>query len=159
MNKNESLSERGQLTIVRLEQALQRLLDGNPKRTQNDGRLSLSRVNKEAGLSSGGIYYYNDFVEKVRKKIHEIKLDNSMSDLSVGKVSADKMRTQRDKERDLKVRYRDQRNNIKDFCNQVISNNAKLEFALFEALDKIDKLEEIISKTKAHKVFNIKNDT
>lgn len=49
----ETLTERGKLTIIRLEQALERLLNGVPERTPRDGRVSLSRINQEAGLSSG----------------------------------------------------------------------------------------------------------
>lgn len=148
MSKEDLFSERGQLTKIRLEQALERLLEGKPERTPNDGRLSLSRINKEAGLSSGGIYYYDDFVQKVRKLLHERKLDNSMSSVTSGKASIDKVRAQRDKERELKERYRSQRDNIKEFCDQVIAKSAQLEFALFEALDKIETLEREVSKLK-----------
>ena len=154
MSEGEVVSEKGQLTKTRLEQALKRLLDGKPERTPNDGRLSLSRVNKEAGLSSGGIYYYGDFVEKVRAIIHDRKIKNSISDSSLGKITADRMRVQRDKERELKERYRSQRDNIKEFCDQVVSKNAQLEFALFEALDKIERLESEALKLKVIDINN-----
>ncbi len=157
INEN-SISERGKVTKIKLEQALKRLLDGTPERTQNDGRISLSRINKEAGLSSGGVYYYSDFVEKVRKIIHEKKIDNSISDISLGKISTDKMRAQRDKERELKERYRSQRDNIKEFCDQVISKNAQLEFALLEAIDKIETLESEISKFKVLEIKSGKSN-
>lgn len=148
MNDSSSLSDRGKSTIARLEQALERLLDGKPERTPNDGRLSLSRINKEAGLSSGGIYYYDDFVQKAKRVIHERKLDASISSVISSKVTVDKIKAQRDKERELKERYRSQRDSIKEFCDQVIAKNAQLEFALFEALDKIETLEREVSKTK-----------
>lgn len=45
----ETLSERGKLTIIRLEQALERLLNGVPERTPHDGRVTLSHINQEAG--------------------------------------------------------------------------------------------------------------
>ena len=154
MSEGEVLSEKGQLTKTRLEQALKRLLDGKPERTPNDGRLSLSRVNKEAGLSSGGIYYYDDFVKKVRVIIHERKIDNSISDSSLGKITADRMRAQRDKERELKERYRSQRDSIKEFCDQIVAKNAQLEFALFEALDKIERLESEALKLKVIDINN-----
>lgn len=144
----EILSERGKQTIIRLEQALERLLNGVPERTPNDGRVSLSRINQEAGLSSGGIYYYDEFVQKAKKTIHERKLDNAMSTVVSGKASVDKMRAQRDKERELKERYKSQRDNIKVFCDQIIAKNAQLEFSLFEAFDKIDELEREVSALK-----------
>lgn len=148
MNNSGPLSIRGKSTIARLEQALERLLEEKPERTPNDGRLSLSRINKEAGLSSGGIYYYDEFVQKAKRVIHERKLDVSISSVVSSKVTVDKMKAQRDKERELKERYRSQRDNIKEFCDQVIAKSAQLEFALFEALDKIETLEREVSKLK-----------
>lgn len=67
MIDEETLTERGKLTIIRLEQALERLLNGVPERTPHDGRVNLSRINQEAGLSSGGIYYYDEFVQKAKE--------------------------------------------------------------------------------------------
>lgn len=148
MIDEETLSERGKLTIIRLEQALERLLNGVPERTPHDGRVNLSRINQEAGLSSGGIYYYDEFVQKAKRAIHERKLDHAVSTVASGKASADKMRAQRDKERELKERYKSQRDDIKAFCDKIIAKNAQLEFSLFEALDKIDALEKEVSALK-----------
>ena len=86
MIDEETLTERGKLTIIRLEQALERLLNGVPERTPHDGRVSLSRINQEAGLSSGGIYYYDEFVQKAKRAIHEIKIDNAVSTVASGKA-------------------------------------------------------------------------
>lgn len=148
MNNEETLSERGKLTIIRLEQALERLLNGVPELTPHDGRLNLSRINQEAGLSSGGIYYYDQFVKKAKRAIHERKLDHTVSTIASGKASVDKMRAQRDRERELKERYKSQRDDIKAFCDKIIAKNAQLEFSLFEAFDKIDALEKEVSALK-----------
>jgi len=148
MNDEETLSERGKLTIIRLEQALERLLNGVPELTPHDGRVNLSRINQEAGLSSGGIYYYDEFVQKAKRAIHERKLDHALTTVVSGKASVDKMRAQRDKERELKERYKSQRDDIKAFCDKIIAKNAQLEFSLFEAFDKIDALEREVSALK-----------
>ena len=58
------------------------------------------------------------------------------------------MRAQRDKERELKERYRSQRDDIEAFCDKIIAKNAQLEFSLFEALDKIEDLEREVSALK-----------
>ncbi|WAT02163.1 hypothetical protein [Rouxiella chamberiensis] len=71
-----------------------------------------------------------------------------MSTIESGKASVDKMRVQRDKERELKERYRSQRDDIKAFCDKIIAKNAQLEFSLFEALDKIEDLEREVSALK-----------
>lgn len=148
MSDNNLLTTRGQTTLIRLEAALKRLLEGKAERTLNDGRLSLSRINSEAGLSSGAIYYYDDFVDKVKKLIYERKLENSIELISSVKPSIDKMRQQRDKERDLKESYKAQRDSIKAFCDNVLAKNAQLEFALFEAQNKIEQLEKEKLKNK-----------
>lgn len=148
MTNDEIHSDRGKQTLIRLEQALVRLLNGVPERTPHDGKVSLSRINQEAGLSSGGVYYYEEFVQKAKRAIHERKLDNSMNTAAKGKVSVDKMRAQRDKERELKERYKSQRDSIKAFCDKIIARNAQLEFSLFEALDKIEDLEREVSALK-----------
>ncbi|MBF4227949.1 hypothetical protein EAY83_23820, partial [Vibrio anguillarum] len=62
MNKID-IKERSEITLQRLELALNRLIDGKPEKTSNDGKINLKRINDEAGLSSGGIYYYKEFVE------------------------------------------------------------------------------------------------
>ena len=141
-------SERGQQTLIQLDQALHRLLEGAPERTPNDGRISLSRINKEAGLSSGGIYHYEDFVEYARSIIDKRKQKEQSTGRSLSKVSEQRLRQQRDKEKQLKESYREQRDNIKAFCDQVITKNAQLEFALFEALEKIEALEEAVRSFK-----------
>ncbi|MGQ7263570.1 hypothetical protein [Vreelandella sp. V005] len=148
MSIQNTSSERGEITKQRLEDALQRLIDGNPERTPNDGKLNLSRINKEAGLSSGGIYYYSDFVEKARKEINSLKTKNASLTYKAGKISIDRLRAQRDKERELKERYRLQRDDIKKFCDQVIARNANLEFSLYEALEEIEALQAELNKVK-----------
>ena len=148
MNNYKNIDERGLLTRERLEQALNRVVDGVPERTPNDGGLSLSRINKEAGLSAGGIDYYKDFVVKARDIIDRQKFESATDLVASGKASVDKMRAQRDKERELKERYRSQRDDIKAFCDKIIAKNAQLEFSLFEALDKIEDLESEVSAFK-----------
>lgn len=148
MSSVVSLSDRGNLTVQRLEAALERLINGKPERTLNDGRISLSRINKEAGLSSGGIYYYAEFVDKARKEIEKHKSQKSGCSSKSNKISIDKLRAQRDKERELKERYRSQRDEIKKFCDQVVAHNANLEFSLYEALERIDALEAEVKKVK-----------
>lgn len=148
MSSEVSLSERGNLTVQRLEAALERLIDGKPERTPNDGKISLSRINKEAGLSAGGIYYYAEFVDKARHEIEKKKSQKSGYSSKSNKISIDKIRAQRDKERELKERYRSQRDEIKKFCDQVVAHNANLEFSLYEALERIDALEAEVKKVK-----------
>lgn len=60
-------------TVLRLKAALERLLSSTPERTKADGRISISRINQEAGLSQGAIYYYKDFVAEANDFIDKHK--------------------------------------------------------------------------------------
>lgn len=98
----EKLSnERSGLTLQRLEAALQRLLDGKPERTADDGKLNINRINDEAGLSSGAIYYYKEFMTKARAVISERKKPSLTANRSV-KNGTHSFRLQRDEEKRLK---------------------------------------------------------
>ncbi|WP_305842096.1 hypothetical protein [Photobacterium leiognathi] len=90
-------SDRGKETLIRLEQALQRLVDGNPIKTKPDGRISLKRINDEAGLSSGGIYYYSSFVEMAKKTIQLRRQQDSTGKTKVNNERLNKLREQREK--------------------------------------------------------------
>lgn len=137
----EKLSnERSELTLQRLEAALQRLLDGKPERTADDGKLNINRINDEAGLSSGAIYYYKEFMTKARAVISKRK-EASLSTNRSKKTGTHSFRQQRDEEKRLKEKYRAQRDEIKTFCDKVVEQNANLEFALFEASERIKQLE------------------
>ena len=67
MIDKETLSNRGKQTIIRLERALERLLNGVPERTPHDGRISLSRLNQEAGLSSGASTIMMNLFRKLKE--------------------------------------------------------------------------------------------
>ena len=145
-------SERGKETLIRLELALERLVDGKPLKTKSDGRISLKRINDEAGLSSGGIYYYSEFVEIANQRIHTVKKSVAAAKGIKNKKSDHKLREQRDKEKELKERYKLQRDQIKAFADQVVAHNAQLEFTLFETLEKVSLLE---SQLEAYKISPI----
>ncbi|MCG9705077.1 hypothetical protein HWA77_09545 [Photobacterium damselae subsp. damselae] len=145
-------SDRGKETLIRLEQALQRLLDGNPIKTKPDGRISLKRINDEAGLSSGGIYYYSSFVETAKKTIQLRRQQDRTGKTKVNNERLNKLREQREKEKVLKEKYKEQRDNIKTFCDQVVAHNAQLEFTLFEALEKISYLEQELASYKVSSI-------
>lgn len=136
------------ITEAKLEQALDRLLQGTPERTKPDGKISVSRINAEAGLSSGSIYYYKDFLTKARCVISDLKSSKNNNSIAINQSDLAKLRAERDKQKELKTKYRDQRNNIKIFADGVIQENAKLHFSLYEALIRIEELEKELSETK-----------
>jgi hypothetical protein len=151
------ITNRSEETLLRLQAALHRLLEGSPERTKLDGRISISRVNAEAGLSSGAIYYYKEFVKEAKEVIANRKSKQEIA-LSLATLpSTEKVRIQRDNEKRLKEEYRDQRDQIKSFCDQVVAKNASLEFALFEALEKIESLQDEIRSMKVIEIKKVKH--
>lgn len=140
------------ITEAKLEQALERLVQGIPERTKPDGKISISRINSEAGLSSGSVYYYKNFLKKARSVISDIKSKQNSSSNAVSQSTLAKLRAERDKEKELKVKYRNQRDSIKKFADCFVQENAKLNFSLYEALSRIDQLENELS---SHKVTSI----
>ena len=142
-----SINERSEITLKRLEAALKRLIDGKPERTPLDGKINIKRINDEAGLSSGSIYYYKSFIEKARAVIAGTKSQSTMKN-GLKKLNTENLRKQRDEEKRLKIKYRTQRDEIKAFCDQVVRKNANLEFALFEASERIQQLETEIKGIK-----------
>jgi len=150
-------SDRGKETLIRLEQALQRLVDGKPDKTKPDGRISLKRIGDEAGLSSGGIYYYSSFVKRANKVIQSKPQEVNSDKKTINIAREHKLREQRDKQKLLKEKYKDQRNQIKDFCDQVVAHNAQLEFTLFEALEKISYLEQELTSYKISSISGKKS--
>ncbi len=140
---------RSELTEIRLKEALQRLLDGKPINTPCDGRINLKRINDEAKLSSGGIYYYKDFITKARSIIDkDISNNKQYLNSSNAEEKISKLRKQRDKEKQLKVIYREQRDKMKQFADSVVEENARLSFAIHEAYTKINELEQQILQNK-----------
>ena len=139
------------VTEERLNQALDRLLQGVPENTKPDGKINLKRINDEAKLSSGSIYYYKEFLEKARQVIADRKFSNDKG-YSPNKGEIAKLRSERDKQKELKVKYRDQRDNIKNFADGVVNENAKLHFALYESQNRVEQLEKELTKTKVTKI-------
>lgn len=58
-------------TLLMLEAALERIIQGKPKRIPAFRKLSVRAVEEEAKLGNGTGYYYPEFVEKVKKIIVE----------------------------------------------------------------------------------------
>lgn len=126
-------------TPDRLNAALHRLLEGRPIRTKADGRISISRINQEAGLSQGAIYYYKEFVETAREAIkrHQrallIQDGSAQSVTSKGPANSlvDAVKT----ERRLKNQYRIQRDDLKASMDRLVITNVSLAFRVLELED------------------------
>jgi hypothetical protein len=141
-----------EITLIRLDDALKRLLAGTPERTKADGKISIMRINEEAGLSRGNIYHYKEFITKAKVEI-QLYNDNKKRSYIIDnqgdkKNKEEKLRFQRDKEKRLKVEYHEQAKNYKQLTDQLVRENASLAFRCMELSDELDRINSNIVPIK-----------
>lgn len=132
------------LTEGRLRAALQRLLDGKPERLTKVGKLSLNKINNEAGLGHSYIHKFQDFV--VNEANPAIESFNSnydplaeqlKSDLKDDLSEIDKIRAKLKKEISLKEQYRKERDEAKQINKMLEQQNSSLMFRVYELQDEL----------------------
>ena len=91
-------------TLLKLEAALQRIIERKTKRIPDHRKLSVRAVEEEAGLGNGSCYYYPDFKLRVQSEAQKLKcltLDAAVqSDVEI-------LRETRNQERKIKIQYRE----------------------------------------------------
>ncbi|BBS86625.1 hypothetical protein [Aeromonas media] len=132
------MNARAQTTEQRLRNALQRLLDGRPERTKADSKISLSRINKEAGCSHGLIYKYPEVISEAKLAIEQHKTNQQRSSIqenrSAGSSRETRLKADRDKQEKLKCDYRAQRDNLQVLADNAVKRENELLFRCHELL-------------------------
>ncbi|MEZ9796900.1 hypothetical protein AB4279_07700 [Vibrio cyclitrophicus] len=128
-------------TILRLHQALNRLLEGNPKRVKSTGRITLNKINNEAGLGRSYIHKFKAFINDIAlpaieeynqglKSLNDETL--STSPLSIAPTIEDKLKAERDREKRLKNKYRKKSEELETKVKELEAINNTLMFRLYE---------------------------
>lgn len=134
-----------EFTLQRLKEALNRLKEGKPEYTKADGKISILRINNEASLSRGAIYYYKDFVKQAKAEIqiyNENKQQlNVIDGLEPRDGGLERLRQSRNKEKQLKEKYREELKNFKNLSDEVVQQNVSLAFRLMEMQDERRQIE------------------
>lgn len=142
-----------EITLRKLERALQRLLDGVPKRTKNDGKINISRINDEAGLSVSNINYYPEFIKQANGRIRDhfdaIAEKNIKDAVKQEKSEVEILKDKLKHEQKLKRKYREEKNEQKLLNDDVIKQNVSLAFRVME-------LESELHSLSRHKVAPIR---
>lgn len=142
-----------EITLRKLERALQRLLDGVPKRTKNDGKINISRINNEAGLKVSNINYYPEFIEQANGRIREhfdaIAEKNIKDAVKQEKSEVEILKDKLKHEQKLKRKYREEKNEQKLLNDDVVKQNVSLAFRVME-------LESELHSLSRHKVAPIR---
>ncbi|MFV8452374.1 hypothetical protein ACNO65_20280 [Vibrio campbellii] len=129
----------------KLKKALERLQAGNPVRTKAKGRLTLNKINNEAGLGRSYIHKFKDFVENVANPAIE-KYNDSLADPEQSEQMAsgsedmselDKLRAELNRERELKVEYRRERDEAIAINTELETLNKSLMFRVYELQEQL----------------------
>lgn len=96
MNKSEN-------TLMILEAALERIIQGQPKRIPKSRKLSVRAVEEEANLGNGSGYYYPEFVAKV--KAAKAKISTDRGNLVVPEIQA--VRAKLNEQKRIKTNYKE----------------------------------------------------
>jgi hypothetical protein len=139
------------VTEGRLRVALERLLNGEGKRVRKTGKLSLNKVNDEAGLGHSYIHKFKDFINDEANPAIEAynancsPLSDELEIDSEDLTEVDKLKTKLKKEIALKERYRHERDDALAAKKLLEAENSKLMFRVYEQQDEL----------RVHKVVNI----
>ncbi|HFQ5440680.1 TPA: hypothetical protein ACGUPU_001705 [Vibrio vulnificus] len=143
--------------VERLQSALDRLLDGKPERVKASGRLTLNKINREAGFGQSYIHKFKKFIEEIANPAIEKynrELDNPQSPQKEtseqGDMSEiDKLRAELEREKELKDKYRKELNDVKKINEELETLNKSLMFRVYELQEEFgERVYEIVDRKK-----------
>ncbi|MEL7387539.1 MAG: hypothetical protein AAGJ33_07560 [Pseudomonadota bacterium] len=140
-----------EIQLAIFEEALKRLLASEGKIVKPGTKLSMAQLALESRVGSGTLYYkpYKDFREKANKLMEEFN-NNPAAQASVNANAdidtAKKLRAERDNEKELKVKYRGERDELKEQLKVMCADRGAVEHDLYEATVRIKELEEMFER-------------
>ncbi len=152
MNKSEN-------TLMLLEAALQRIIEGQPKRIPQSRKLSVRAVEEEANLGNGSGYYYPDFVAKVKVTKSEIAAGNGEVAIPEIQVIRAKLNEQKRIKSNFKEKYEAEKDKLALFAAAQHQLNDKLVKALAQISEleyENEELKEELIRAKRDNITAIK---
>ena len=143
--------KRADETIAKLEEALGRILAGEPINISPDRKISIAAIEKEAGLGNGTAYYHKDFIERVKKNKGIYCQDSNNPKPKVVNTK-EKLKN----EKRLKNKYRNEVKQLKQKLSILASQLHQYSDALTNALLQNKILEKELKDEKTNKVISIK---
>lgn len=134
-----------EITLGRLRNALKRLLDGKPTKVKANAKLTLNRINKEAGLSQSYIHKFPEFIKEAEPQIIEFnnKFDpNALSPINEDSNSdsvVDSLRHSLSREKRLKEKYKQERDDLRAVNQSIVARENGLLFQLYELQQTLEK--------------------
>ena len=140
-------------TLIKLEAALQRIIERKTKRIPDHRKLSVRAVEEEAGLGNGSCYYYPDFKLRVQSEAQKLKCltpDTAVqSDVEI-------LREKRNQERKIKIQYREKVAVLTQRLTSMAAEHHQLSHALRHAYSRIESLEHQGIELKQGQIIRIK---
>jgi len=129
------------ITEARLNNALARLLKGQPERVKKQGKLSLNRINNEAGLGHSYIHKFKDFVDDIAnpaiEKFNKEYDPNTSENDDEPSSDVEKLQKKLKKEIALKTKYRKERDEAIMIQKELETLNSTLMFRVYELQEKL----------------------
>jgi hypothetical protein len=126
------------LTKLELENAINRIQQGETSRIPPTRKLSVRAVEDEANLGDGSAYYYKDIIEKIRHLANKSK--TATTTINNGSSSA-RLREKLKKEISLKEKYRVEVKELKERLSLMASTHNKLTLEVVMHKKRADDLE------------------
>jgi len=139
--------------LARLRAALERLISGKPERVSHNGKLTLNRINNEAGLGHSYIHKFEDFIKyEANPAIESFNADYDpiKAKLLQNKVEiteTDKLKNKLKKETTLKEQYRKERDDLQIINKELEAQNSSLMFRLYELQEQLN-LQNVVKLPK-----------
>ena len=148
-----------QNTLLTLEAALERIIQGQPKRIPATRKLSVRAVEEEANLGNGSGYYYPELVEKVK----QAKAQSANTNHETPTTDVSSIREKLNNQKRIKEKFRDKNDQLQHNLSQLAANQHHLNDALRKAHAKVDELErenaelrESLTEVKRGEITKIK---
>ncbi|MCG9650342.1 hypothetical protein L1D24_17465 [Vibrio brasiliensis] len=122
----------------RLEEALNRLLIGKPERVKSTGKLTLNKINREAGLGHSYIHKFPVFVQKSTPLINEYNnaissiVNSNRSSSTVEVSELERVKIELGREIKLKKKYFYENKDLKAKLKVIEAINNSLMYRIYE---------------------------
>jgi hypothetical protein len=137
------MTDRRKITEGRLREALQRLLEGQPKNTKPSGSITLNKINREAKLGNSYIHKFPEFVAEANPAIEKYNNEKRKVlaggiDLAQVELSAqERSKLEQKREILLRERYRRERNDARKAKAELESLNNSLMFRVYDLQEQL----------------------
>lgn len=128
---------KGENTLIALEAALERIVQGKPRRIPDSRKLSVRAVEEEANLGNGSGYYYPEFVEKVKQTKADIVRGNG--DIVQPEIQI--IRAKLNEQKRIKSNFKEKFNEAREQLALFAAAQHHLNDKLVQAMARINELE------------------